>query len=133
MKVKKGKIMGKIIKRILLGILIIILLVVGIVLAGAWSIFGDQVKAAGTVKEIDENLYYMEYKGDYGFDAFLEQGGASSANEMAVYITDFLSGGFMSKAPTMGKINFGCTAYVPYRLPYGRTTVRNIPLGVPRK
>ena len=111
MKVKKGKIMGKIIKRILLGILIIILLVVGIVLAGAWSIFGDQVKAAGTVKEIDENLYYMEYKGDYGFDAFLEQGGASSANEMAVYITDFLSGGFMSKAPTMGKINFGCTAY----------------------
>lgn len=111
MKVKKGKIMGKIIKRILLGILIIILLVVGIVLAGAWSIFGDKVKAAGTVKEIDENLYYMEYKGDYGFDVFLEQGGASSTNEMAGYITDFLSGGFMSKAPTMGKINFGCTAY----------------------
>lgn len=117
--------MGKIIKRILLGILIIILLVVGIVLAGAWSIFGDQVKAAGTVKEIDENLYYMEYKGDYGFDAFLEQGGASSANEMAGYITDFLSGGFMSKAPTMGKINFGCTAYTVKNTSGGALMGRN--------
>lgn len=103
--------MGKIIKRILLGILIVILLVVVIFLVGAWSIFGDKIKAAGTVKEIDDNLYYMEYKGDYGFDAYLEQGGASSASEMAVYITDFLSGGFMGKAPTMGKLDFGCTAY----------------------
>lgn len=111
MKVKKGKIMGKIIKRILLGILIVILLVVGIVLTGAWSIFGDKVKAAGTVKEIDKNLYYMEYKGDYGFDTYLERGGASSTAEMAAYITDFLSGGFMSKVPSMGKMNFGCTAY----------------------
>ena len=112
MKRKKGeKRMGKIIKRILLGILIVILLAVVIVLAGAWSIFGDKVKAAGSVKEIDKNLYYMEYKGDYGFDAYLEQGGASSTAEMAAYITDFLSGGFMNKVPSMGKMNFGCTAY----------------------
>ena len=110
--IKKGEDkMGKIIKRILLGILIVILLVVVIFLVGAWSIFGDKIKAAGTVKAIDDNLYYMEYKGDYGFDAYLEQGGASSASEMAVYITDFLSGGFMSKAPAMGKLDFGCTAY----------------------
>lgn len=103
--------MGKVIKKVLLILLLVILLIILIFLAGAWSIFGEKVKAAGTVKEIDKNLYYMEYKGDYGFDAFLEQGGASSSAEMAVYITDFLSGGFMSKAPTMGKMNFGCTAY----------------------
>lgn len=103
--------MGKIIKIVLLILLFIILLVVFIFLVGAWSIFGEKVKAAGSVKEIDKNLYYMEYKGDYGFDAFLEQGGASSSAEMAVYITDFLSGGFMSKVPSMGKMNFGCTAY----------------------
>lgn len=103
--------MGKIVKRILLGILIVILLVVVIFLVGAWSIFGDKIKAAGTVKAIDDNLYYMEYKGDYGFDAYLEQGGAASASEMAAYIIDFLSGGFMGKAPAMGKVDFGCTAY----------------------
>lgn len=103
--------MGKIIKKILLTILIVILLVVVVFLVGAWSIFGEKVKAAGTVKEIDKNLYYMEYKGDYGFDTYLERGGASSTSEMAAYITDFLSGGFMSKVPSMGKINFGCTAY----------------------
>ena len=103
--------MGKTIMKILLGILIFILLVVVIVLVGAWSIFGEKVKAAGTVKEIDKNLYYMEYKGDYGFDAYLGRGGASSTTEMAAYITDFLSGGFMSKVPSMGKRDFGCTAY----------------------
>ena len=103
--------MGKVIKKVLLILLIVILLIVLIFLAGAWSIFGEKIKAAGTVKEIDENLYYMEYKGDYGFDAFLEQGGASTTAEMAKYITDFLSGGFMSKVPAMGKMNFGCTAY----------------------
>ena len=103
--------MGQIIKKVLLMLLLIILLIVFIFLVGAWSIFGEKVKAAGSVKEIDKNLYYMEYKGDYGFDAFLEQGGASSSAEMAVYITDFLSGGFMSKVPSMGKMNFGCTAY----------------------
>ena len=103
--------MGKIIKKILLTILIVILLVVVVFLVGAWSIFGEKVKAAGTVKEIDKNLYYMEYKGDYGFDTYLERGGASSTSEMAAYITDFLSGGFMSKAPSMGKMDFGCTAY----------------------
>ena len=117
--------MGKIIKRILLGILIVVLLVVVIFLLGAWSIFGEKVKAAGSVKEIDKDLYYMEYKGDYGFDAFLEQGGASSSAEIAVYITDFLSGGFMSKVPSMGKMNFGCTAYTVKNTDGGTLMGRN--------
>lgn len=103
--------MGKVIKRVLLILLIIILVVILIFLAGAWSIFGEKLKAAGSVKALDDNLYYMEYKGDYGFDGFLEQGGASSQTELAKYIMDFLSGGFMSKMPSMGKMDFGCTAY----------------------
>ena len=117
--------MGKIIKRILLGILIVVLLVVVIFLLGAWPIFGEKVKAAGSVKEIDKDLYYMEYKGDYGFDAFLEQGGASSSAEIAVYITDFLSSGFMSKVPSMGKMNFGCTAYTVKNTDGGTLMGRN--------
>ena len=91
--------MGKIIKRVLIGILVVILVAVVLFLAGAWSIFGEKITAAGTVKAVDDNLYYMEYKGDYGFDAFLEQGGASSTSEMAGYITDFLSGACFIKPP----------------------------------
>ena len=117
--------MGKIIKRVLIGILVVILVAVVRFLAGAWSIFGEKITAAGTVTAIDDNLYYMEYKGDYGFDAFLEQGGASSTSKMAGYITDFLSGGFMKQAPAMGAINFGCTAYTVENVDSGCLMGRN--------
>lgn len=117
--------MGKVIKKVLMILLLFILLIILIFLAGAWSIFGEKIKAAGSVKEIDKNLYYMECKGDYGFDAFLEQGGASSSAEIAVYITDFLSGGFMSKVPSMGKMNFGCTAYTVKNTDGGALMGRN--------
>ena len=38
--------------------------------------FGTQLTAAMTSKKLDEGLWSMEYKGNYGFDGFLEQGGA---------------------------------------------------------
>lgn len=117
--------MGRIVKRVLLVILVIILLIIIVFLAGAWSIFGEKVKAAQSVKQLEDNLYYMEYKGDYGFDAFLEQGGASSTSEMAGYITDFLSGGFMKKVPAPGKRDFGCTAYTVKNTEGGNLMGRN--------
>ena len=86
----KSKKKSKIIKRILL----ILLIIIGIVVIGAWSMFGEQVKSALSVKKLDNNLYFMEYKGDYGFRAYLEQGGAASDEEMAKYIISFLSHGF---------------------------------------
>lgn len=61
---------------------IIALLVIAAVLiaalAGAWDMFGTQLTAAMTIEKLDDNLWSMEYKGDYGFDKFLEQGGAKS-------------------------------------------------------
>lgn len=56
--------------------IILALLTVGllVILAGAWSVFGEKLKAAQSVKKLEEGLYYLEYSGDYGFDAFLEKG-----------------------------------------------------------
>ena len=34
----------------------------------AWTLFGPLVKGAMSVEKLDEGLYYMEYKGDDGFD-----------------------------------------------------------------
>lgn len=47
------------------------------VAVGAWSMFGTQLTAANSIEKLDDGLWSMEYKGDYGFDEFLAQGGAA--------------------------------------------------------
>lgn len=97
-------------KRVLLWIIIALALIVVILLVGAWSMFGTQLTAAMTVAKLDEGLYSMSYEGDYGFDAYLKQGGGSSAEEMAEYITSFLSNGFYK--PDAGDVDdavVGCS------------------------
>lgn len=91
---------------IILAILLVGLL---IILVGAWSMFGQKVKAAQSVEKLEEGLYYMEYEGDYGFDTFLEKGGASSEAAIVEYITSFLSNGFMKSSPHPVPQNFGCS------------------------
>ena len=95
--------------KIVLIILAIALIAVAVFLAGAWSMFGEKVKAAQSVSKLEEGLYYLEYRGDYGFDGFLEKGGASSETAMAEYITAFLSGGFVKGGPNPGPQNYGCS------------------------
>lgn len=97
------------IMKIVLIVLAVLLVGVIVVLAGAWSMFGDKIKAAQSVRKLEDGLYYMEYDGDYGFDAFLENGGAASETDMAGYITSFLSGGFVKAAPNPTPQNFGCS------------------------
>lgn len=90
-----------------------ILLLLGLViLIGAWCSFGPLVKGALSVKELDKGLYYMEFKGDDGFDGFIESGGARSPQEMGSYIFRFLSRGF-AKGPEPGEAAdaYGCAAF----------------------
>lgn len=98
--------------------IILALLLVGllVILAGAWSMFGEEVKAAQSVKRLEEGLYYLEFSGDYGFDAFLEEGGASSEAAMAEYITAFLSGGFAKGGTNPAVQNFGCSTLTAHSL-----------------
>lgn len=80
-----------------------------VLLAGAWSMFGTQLTAANTIEKLDEGLWCMEYKGDYGFDEFLAQGGAASDAEMAEYIAGFLSHGFWNSDTSDAGGSFGCS------------------------
>ncbi len=95
--------------KIVLIVLAVLLLAMLVLLAGAWSMFGDKIKAAQSVSKLEEGLYYVEYKGDYGFDDFLEKGGAPSEAAMAEYITAFLSNGFVKGGAAPEPQNFGCS------------------------
>lgn len=96
-------------RKIVKWILITLAVVVVIVLAGVWSMFGEKLVAANSVKKLEDGLYYMEYKGDYGFEKFLEQGGAASEAIMADYIVSFLSNGFAKNISTTVPQKFGCS------------------------
>lgn len=98
---------GKIVLFTILGILLVMLVVFFL---GFWNLFGDEIKAIGTIKEIDDGLYYMEYEGDYGFDEYIRQGGSSSDSEMAEYIISFLSKGFYKTEVETKPNDYGCTA-----------------------
>ena len=98
--------MKKHIIRILAGIVVIA--VVGFIAGGMW-LFGDLIHAANTVQELESGLYALEFSGDYGFDAFLERGGAVSDEAVAAYLTEFLSQGFYKSEATVSTGDFGCS------------------------
>lgn len=99
--------MKKILRILLWALLALVLLAA----AGAWAKFGALVRGAGSVQKLDEGLYYMEYKGDDGFDALIESGGGRSAGELSAYVMRFLSGGFYQpKAGDPAPAQFGCSA-----------------------
>ena len=92
----------------ILGIIITVLFVIlAVLFIGAWSMFGATIKAANTITKLDEGLYSLEFKGDYGFDEFLAQGGASSASELSEYLGSFLSHGFYKQYSSVGTGDFG--------------------------
>ncbi len=49
-----------------------------VVMIAAFILVGALLRAAVQVERLEDGLYYMDYTGDYGLEAFLEQGGASS-------------------------------------------------------
>lgn len=71
--------------------------------------FGDFIKSASTIEKLEENLYIMEYEGDYGFDDFLEQGGADSDATLADYLVSFLSKGLYKIESDVSTGEFGCS------------------------
>ena len=44
-----------------------------------WLEFGHLVKGANSCVKLDDGLYYMEYKGDDGFDGLMAKGGHSQS------------------------------------------------------
>lgn len=77
---------------------------------GGWHLFGNEIQAVRSLQKLDEGLYTFTFKGDYGFRQFLDQGGAKTDKEMARYIANFLSKGYM-QMPEGEDVVFdaGCT------------------------
>lgn len=72
---------------------IILVVVLGLILVGIVRLvvmFGPQVMAASSIKTLEDGFYSMEYKGDYGFDEFIDRGGVSSDDELIAYIIESL-------------------------------------------
>ncbi|MBR6241124.1 MAG: linear amide C-N hydrolase, partial [Lentisphaeria bacterium] len=77
---------------------------------GAWLKFGPFIVAARSIQKLQDGLYVMVYRGDYGLDEFLAQGGADSDSALAGYLMGYLSGGYLSQENIELKPgDYGCT------------------------
>ncbi|MBQ3691341.1 MAG: linear amide C-N hydrolase [Bacteroidales bacterium] len=87
--------------------LLTLIVLVGILV---WTAFGEMIKGALSVKKLDDNLYYMEYEGDDGFDEFLSSGGAKDAEDLNKQLSKFLSKGYYTPPSNPDTMKFGCSA-----------------------
>ena len=98
--------MKKVLKIALLSVLGLVV-VFGVLM---WLEFGPLVKGALSAEKMDDGLYYMEYKGDDGFDGLMAQGGFEKAEQMVSYIIEYLSRGHYKPEVQTKKTDFGCSA-----------------------
>ena len=92
---------------------ITLLSVLGLVIVAGvlvWMEFGPLVKGANSCVKLDDGLYYMEYRGDDGFDGLMAKGGFESADQLASYAIEFLSKGHYKPEVKTKKDGFGCSA-----------------------
>ena len=97
-------------KKILLWTGVALVLILVVFAAGSWRMFGTFIVAARSIEKVEDGLYVMEYRGDYGFDEFLARGGADSDAAVGDYLMEFLSRGFCKKADVnVPQGGFGCS------------------------
>ena len=74
--------------------------------------FGPLVRGALSVRQLDDGLYYMDFRGNDGFESLIKAGGGRNAAEISRYVVRFLSKGF-SKAPAADPAAepYGCAAF----------------------
>ncbi len=75
-----------------------------------WMEFGPLVKGAMSAEKLDDGLYYMEYRGDDGFDGLMAKGGCEKADDIVGYIIEFLSKGHYKTDVNTSKESYGCSA-----------------------
>lgn len=76
-------------KKVLAGIGIALVAVVVVAAVAVFALFGHELKTLGSIEKVDDYpLYTMTYDGDYGIDAFIEQGGASNDAELIQFVVN---------------------------------------------
>ena len=98
--------MKKVLKIALWGALGLIVLI-GVLM---WMEFGPLLKGAMSCEKLDDGLYYMEFKGDDGFEGLMEQGGCETTDEMATYVMGYLSKGHYKPEIKTEKGKYGCSS-----------------------
>jgi len=87
--------------RMILAILLLFLL------ALLW-LFWRPIRAAASVRKLEDGLYAMEYRGDYSLDQFLSQGGAASDLAVADFVIHDALHGLVD--PRLREMSpFGCS------------------------
>ena len=76
------------------------------------------VELDSSIVELEEGLFAVRYDGDYGFDGFIDQGGASSDGEVIAYLADNLLSG-LNLGDLLGGV-FGCST-IAVQSPEGDT------------
>ena len=87
---------------------VLVLMIVAGVLV--WMEFGALIKGANSCVKLDDGLYYMEYRGDDGFDDLMARGGFEKADDMVGFIIEFLSKGHYKIDVNTSKEAYGCSA-----------------------
>ena len=70
-------------------------------------LFQRNIRTAASVRKLEDGLYSMEYKGDYGLDLFLEQGGAADDLAVAEFVIQDVFHGLFPV--DLGGTSFGCS------------------------
>ena len=74
-------------KKIVLGVVAAVAVLVVAAVVAVFALFGHELKTLGSIEKVDDYpLYTMTYDGDYGIDAFIEQGGASNDAELIQFV-----------------------------------------------
>jgi predicted choloylglycine hydrolase len=71
------------------------------------GIVNEKIEPVTEITELDDGLSVVRYEGDYGFGSFLEQGGASSDEGVAEYLSSQLTSGIPELL--FGGNPFGCS------------------------
>lgn len=88
-------------------IIYIILILLFAVMIIFLILFQRSIRMAVSVKKLEDGLYSMEYKGDYGLDLFLEQGGAADDLAVAEFVIQDVFHGLLPV--DLRGTSFGCS------------------------
>ena len=114
--------MKKVLKIALLSVLGLVI-VAGVLV---WMEFGSLVKGANSCVKLDDNLYYMEYRGDDGFRELMARGGCHEINVLASYVMEFLSKGhFKPDSINVPVMPVGCSTLTVKTPDNGAMMARN--------
>lgn len=106
----------KLLKRLLIIFMSIIILAV----AGIYAIWHNEITTLSSITTIiDQDLshddgytYEMTVSGDYYFDEFLEQGGASNDDELIQFVTDNITKGLIPM--TIKPKDIACSSFTAW-------------------